>query len=74
MKKEFTCIICGKKFMDELDESVENAVQFSMCLDCGYLFEKLKPILRDITYESFSATFSKTVRPELVHSFNENDI
>jgi len=28
--------------MDELDESVENAVQFSMCLDCGYLFEKLK--------------------------------
>jgi len=42
MKKEFTCIICGKKFMDELDESVENAVQFSMCLDCGYLFEKLK--------------------------------
>ncbi len=42
--------------------------------DCRYLFDKLKPVLRDITYESFSASFSKTVRPELVHSFNKNDI
>ena len=41
--------------------------------DCPYLFEKLKPILRDITYESFCAMFSKAVRPELVHSFNKND-
>jgi hypothetical protein len=41
--------------------------------DCPYLFEKLNPILRDITYESFAAAFDKTVRPELVHSFNEND-
>jgi len=41
--------------------------------DRPYLFEKLKPILRDTTYESFAAAFDKTVRPELVHSFNEND-
>lgn len=41
--------------------------------DCPYLFEKLKPILRDITYESFAAVFARTARPELVHSFNEND-
>jgi len=41
--------------------------------DCPYLFEKLKPILRDITYESFAAVFARTVRPELVHRFNEND-
>ena len=41
--------------------------------DCPYLFEKLKPILGDITYESFYSAFSKTVRPELIHSFNKND-
>jgi hypothetical protein len=41
--------------------------------DPRYLFEKFKPILRDIPYESFYAVFNKTVRPELVHSFNEKD-
>ncbi len=41
--------------------------------DCSYLFDKLKPILKDITYESFCSVFSNTVRPELVHSFNKND-
>lgn len=41
--------------------------------DCPYLFEKLKPILRDIAYEFFCEVFSKTVRHELVHSFNKND-
>jgi len=41
--------------------------------DGPYLFEKLKPILRDIAYESFFEAFNKTVRPELVHSFNKND-
>ncbi len=41
--------------------------------DCPYLFEKLKPILRDITYEYFCEAFSKTARPELVHSFDKND-
>ncbi|MFA4915362.1 MAG: hypothetical protein WC560_01645 [Syntrophales bacterium] len=41
--------------------------------DCPYLFEKLKPILRDITYQSFCAAFRKTVRPELIRSCNEDD-
>jgi len=42
MQKEFTCKACGKKFMDELDESVENAVQFSLCLECGIQYQKLR--------------------------------
>jgi len=41
--------------------------------DCPYLFEKLNPILRDFTYESFYTVYSKTVRPDLIHSFNKND-
>lgn len=41
--------------------------------DCPYLFEKLKPILPGITYESFAAVFARTARPDLMHSFNEND-
>jgi hypothetical protein len=41
--------------------------------DPQYLFDKLKPILGDIDYETFSATFIKIVRPEWVHSFNKND-
>jgi hypothetical protein len=41
--------------------------------DCPYLFEKLKPILGGINYKSFFEVFSKTVRPKLIHSFNEND-
>ena len=35
MEKEFTCVKCGKKFLDELPDSVNNAVMFSMCLECG---------------------------------------
>ncbi len=35
MKGYFTCAKCGKKFWDELDESVAKAVKFSMCLECG---------------------------------------
>jgi len=42
--------------------------------DCDYLFEKLKPVLKDITYESFCIAFKETVQPKLVHSFNEKDI
>ena len=41
--------------------------------DSTYLFEKLEPILHDITYESFSSAFYKTVRPELVHSFRKQN-
>ena len=41
--------------------------------DSFYLFDKLKPVLRNITFESFGKTFKNVVRPDLVHSFNEND-
>jgi hypothetical protein len=41
--------------------------------DCGYLYDKLRPILRDNPPETFSAVFRKTVSPNLVHSFGEND-
>jgi hypothetical protein len=41
--------------------------------DCPYLFSKLQPILQDVPFESFHAAFNETVRPELVHSFNEAD-
>lgn len=41
--------------------------------DGSYLFEKLTPILADVSFEFFCATFNKTVRPDLVHSFNQND-
>ena len=41
--------------------------------DCRYLFEKLDPILPDVSYKSFETAFAKSSRPELVHSFHEND-
>lgn len=41
--------------------------------DSQYLYTKLKPILKDITYAQFEIVFNKTVLPEFVHSFNEND-
>jgi hypothetical protein len=41
--------------------------------DCPYLYEKLKPVLQGITFERFEREFSKTVRPDLVHSFNSKD-
>ena len=41
--------------------------------DCRYLFEKLKPVLARTSYEDFNKIFNKTVRPQLVHSFNVDD-
>ena len=41
--------------------------------DCPYLFQKLKPILGQITSETFHATFKEVIRPELVHTFGRND-
>jgi hypothetical protein len=41
--------------------------------DSQYLYAKLKPILKDITYSKFETAFNSTVLPEFVHSFNEND-
>jgi hypothetical protein len=41
--------------------------------DSSYLFKKLAPILPHVSFESFAETFHKTVRPDLVHTFNPND-
>ena len=41
--------------------------------DSLYLFNKLKSILNDTTYDHFKEIFDKTVRPDLAHSFNKND-
>jgi hypothetical protein len=42
--------------------------------DCRYLFSKLKPILKNITFKSFSEAFNKTVQPKLIHSFSKKDL
>jgi hypothetical protein len=41
--------------------------------DPAYLFDKLRPVLGDIEYETFVAAFRKFARPDLVHSYNAND-
>jgi len=41
--------------------------------DSLYLFEKLNPILGNVDYELFCSAFDKTIRPDIVHSFNEVD-
>jgi hypothetical protein len=41
--------------------------------DSGYLYAKLKPILKEITFAQFESVFNKTVIPSFIHSFNEND-
>ena len=38
-----------------------------------YLYEKLRPILGSIPYESFATKFNQVARTELVHCFNEKD-
>lgn len=42
--------------------------------DSEYLYNKLKPILKDITYSQFESAFKKTVIPKFMHSFNPKDI
>jgi len=37
--------------------------------DGSYLFEKLRPILPETSFDEFQTAFEKTVRPELVHDF-----
>lgn len=41
--------------------------------DANYLYHKLKPILKDITFSEFSTVYNKTVNPDLVNSFTKND-
>lgn len=38
--------------------------------DCPYLFDKLRPLLGGISYESFAAAFQDAARPELVEQLD----
>ena len=40
MKGYFTCVKCGKEFLDEIPDSIKNAVMFSMCLECGKKYDE----------------------------------
>ena len=37
--------------------------------DSRYLFEKLQPVLKEMTYETFESAFNKAARPDLVSRF-----
>jgi hypothetical protein len=41
--------------------------------DPAYLFEKLQPILPNVSSEQFDLAFELTARPDLIHQFNAND-
>ena len=41
--------------------------------DPSYLYRKLQPILDDRTYAEFQSVFTSVARPDLVHSYTEND-
>ncbi len=38
-----------------------------------YTYEKLKPVLGDLSFDSFNASFLSIAKPNLVHQFNERD-
>lgn len=42
--------------------------------DSEYLYKKLKPIMTRVSYQKFDDQFRKIVQPQLVNSFNDNDI
>ncbi|MEA5412634.1 hypothetical protein VB737_12735 [Synechococcus sp. BA-120 BA3] len=46
----------------------------TLTADAKYLYRKLAPILAGISEDVFTSVFSETVRPELVHTFNKNDV
>lgn len=41
--------------------------------DSAYLFEKLRPILSNVSHAHFDAVFARLIRPEWVHSFGDGD-
>jgi len=41
--------------------------------DALYLYEKLKPVLKEKTLEEFTSVYLETVKPDLVHTFSKND-
>ena len=41
--------------------------------DPKYLYQKLNPVSKDITYDVFLKVFKRTVKPEFVNQFNNYD-
>jgi hypothetical protein len=41
--------------------------------DASYLYEKLQPLVGDISFYAFESTFDKVANRDLVHSFSAND-
>jgi hypothetical protein len=41
--------------------------------DSAYLYEKLKPIVGDVSYDDFEAAHRRTARPDLVTGYNPKD-
>lgn len=42
-----------------------------MTLESDYLYKKLSPVLKGISFPDFQKVFQKTVKPDLVHSYNK---
>lgn len=42
--------------------------------DKEYLYDKLSPILQEVSFQRFAIVFDSLVKKELVHQFNENDV
>jgi len=40
--------------------------------DSLYLYKKLIPIIKNISFEDFNKSFKKVVQPKIAHKFNEN--
>jgi hypothetical protein len=41
--------------------------------DCSYLYEKMSPVLKNVSEEQFRTVFEKVAQPDLAHSFNPRD-
>lgn len=39
--------------------------------DCPYLYEKLQPVLKNVSYDFFQMTFNKVADPALVNNFDQ---
>lgn len=42
--------------------------------DAAYLFDKLKPVFKELEFTEFVKVFNKTVQPELVHHFGSGQV
>jgi hypothetical protein len=45
-----------------------------MTINPMYLYQKLKPILKDIEFDDFNSAYQETIQPNLIHKFTSNNI